>query len=77
MANVTVSVPGELKKRMEHLAGVNWSEVARQAFEDALRKKEMQGAAEVMDELRRSTRIAGWSGVREVRKWRDADRKSS
>ncbi len=29
LANVTVSVPEELKKRMEHMKAVNWSEVAR------------------------------------------------
>jgi hypothetical protein len=75
MANVTVSVPEELKKRMEQTAGVNWSEIAREAFEEAVKRKEMREAAESMDRLRESTKLSGWSGVREIRKWRDADRK--
>jgi len=76
MANVTISVPEELKKKMEHTGGVNWSEVARHAFEEAVRRREMSEAAEAMDRLRESTKLSGWSGVREIRKWRDAERKS-
>lgn len=75
MANVTVSVPEELKKRMEHLPSVNWSEVARQAFEETVRQKRMLEAAEHIKKLREESRTPGWSGVREIRKWRDAGRK--
>ena len=75
MANVTISVPEELKKKIEHTGGVNWSEVARQAFEEAVRSREMSEAAQAMDKLRESTKISGWSGVREIRKLRDADMK--
>ncbi len=75
MANVTVSVPEELKKKMEHTGGVNWSEVARQAFEETVRKQEMLEAAQDIDRLREETKSPGWSGAREIRKWRDADRK--
>ena len=32
MVTVTLSVPIELKKRMEQFPEINWSEVARQAF---------------------------------------------
>lgn len=32
MANVTLAVPEELKKKMDSFAEINWSEVARQAF---------------------------------------------
>jgi hypothetical protein len=76
LANVTVSVPEELKKKMEHIDRVNWSEVARLAFEETVRRREMQEAAEDMDRLRKETQVPGWSGVREIRKWRDAGRKS-
>jgi len=76
MANVTVSVPDDLKKKMEHAGSVNWSEVARQAFEEAVRRREMSEAAETMDRLRESTKLSGWSGVREIRKWRDVEKKS-
>ncbi len=76
MANVTVAVPEALKKRMEHVPGVNWSEIAREAFEEAVRRREMREAAETMDKLRESTKLSGWSGVKEIRKWRDAGKKS-
>ena len=75
MANVTVSVPDELKKKMECTGGVNWSEIARQAFEEAVKRREMRQAAEAIDRLRESTKLPRWSGAREIRKWRDADRK--
>lgn len=32
MVTVTVSVPSELKHKMDEFAEINWSEVARQAF---------------------------------------------
>ena len=75
MANVTVSVPEELKKRMEHIPSVNWSEVARKAFEEAVKRKQMQEASEEIDKLREASKTPGWDGVREIRKWRDAGRK--
>ena len=76
MANVTVAVPEELKKKMEHVPDVNWSEVARQAFEDTIRRKQMREASEAIDRLRESSKTPGWSGAREIRKWRDSRRKS-
>ena len=32
MSNITVSVPEELKRKMESFKIMNWSEVAREAF---------------------------------------------
>ena len=75
LANVTVSVPGELRKKMERLTGVNWSQVAREAFEETVRRKRMLEAAESMDRLREATLAPGWSGAREVRKWRDREKR--
>ncbi len=60
MANITVIVPESLKKKMEQTRGVNWSEVAREAFKEAIRRKQMREAAESMDRLRESAR-ADWS----------------
>ena len=76
MANVTVAVPEELKKKMEHVPDVNWSEVARQAFEETIRRKQMREAAESTDRLRESSKTPGWSGAAEIRKWRDRDQRS-
>ncbi len=71
MSNVTVRVPEELKDRMKHCKSVNWSEVARKAFEDAARKEEIQCAAEAIKNLRMENN-AEWNGAGEIRKWRDA-----
>ena len=71
MSNVTVRVPEELKGRMKRCKSVNWSEVARKAFEDAARKEEIQCAAEAIKNLRLESK-AEWDGAKEIRKWRDA-----
>ena len=71
MSNVTVRVPEDLKGRMKRCKSVNWSEVARMAFEDAARKEEMQCAAEAIKNLRLESK-AQWDGAKEIRRWRDA-----
>lgn len=41
MVNVTVSVPVEMKEKMDEYAIINWSEVARQAFAEQLKRLEL------------------------------------
>jgi len=36
MVNVTLSIPYELKTKMNRFADVNWSAVAREAFDDKI-----------------------------------------
>jgi hypothetical protein len=76
MANVTITVPEELKREMKKRTRTNWSWVARKAFEEAIRQEEMTMAAEGIDRLRTSSRTPGWSGAKEIRKWRDASKSS-
>lgn len=71
MSNITVRVPEKLKNRMKRLKKVNWSEVARQAFEEATRREEMLKAAESIKALRTES-VSKWDGAKEIRKWRDA-----
>jgi hypothetical protein len=73
MSNITVRVPEELKGRMKRCKSVNWSQVARTAFEDAARKEEIQCAAEAIKNLRLESK-AEWDGAKEIRRWRDAAR---
>ena len=56
---------------MERCKKVNWSEVARKAFEDATRREEIQCAADTIKKLR-SESEEKWDGAKEIRKWRDA-----
>lgn len=41
MANMTLSIPEELLKRMKAFAEIKWSEVARQAFEERVKDLEV------------------------------------
>ncbi len=41
MGSVTVSVPDDLKKKMNEHSVINWSAVARQAFEEQITKLEL------------------------------------
>ena len=43
----------------------------REAFEETVRRKQMLKAAESIKKLREESRTPGWSGGREIRKWRD------
>lgn len=36
MVNVTLSIPMDLKRRMENFAEINWSAVAREAFDEKI-----------------------------------------
>ncbi len=73
MSNITIRVPEDLKRKMEQCKGVNWSEVARKAFEEAARREETRCAAAAIDKLRTESKIE-WNGAKEIRKWRDAER---
>ena len=37
MVNITLSIPHELKHRMDSFAEINWSAVAREAFDEKIR----------------------------------------
>ena len=40
MVNVTLSIPEELKKRMDAIQEINWSAVAREAFNEKIKDME-------------------------------------
>ncbi|MGQ9468718.1 MAG: hypothetical protein ACUVTD_02670 [Nitrososphaerales archaeon] len=68
--NMTITIPEELKKKMKNAKDINWSEVARKAFEEEIKRIERKNAAEEMDRLREESKIM-WDGIKEIRKWRD------
>jgi len=76
LPNVTVTIPDELKSRMKKLEQINWSDVARKAFEEKVRREEMASAANGINSLRSSGQTPGWSGAKEIRKWRDVSSSS-
>ena len=73
MTNVTftIALPKELKEKMKKVKNVNWSEVARKAFEEEIRKIERIKASEEIDKLRKESKVE-WNGVEEIRKWRES-----
>ena len=75
-ANVTIPISEELKREMKKRKMTNWSLIARRAFEETIRQEEMDTAAEAIDILRASSKTTGWSGVKEIRKSRDASKSS-
>ena len=40
MATLSVSVPDDMKEKMEHMDEINWSAVARKAFEEKIKQVE-------------------------------------
>jgi len=79
-AVISFRIDRRLKERMERLKHVNWSAVVRRAIEEVVRREEammrwkdrsaMRAAAIRTDSLRRE--VPGWSGVEEIRRWREA-----
>lgn len=41
MVNVTLSIPTDMKHKMDSFAEINWSAVAREAFDDKIRILEL------------------------------------
>ncbi len=41
MVNVTLSLPAELKQKMDSFEEINWSAVAREAFDEKIRDMEL------------------------------------
>ena len=70
MFMMAVRVDEELRERMRRHPDVNWSEVVRETIENKVRELEMKEAAKTMDELTEKT-SGTWSGVEEIRRWRD------
>ncbi|KPV64874.1 MAG: hypothetical protein AOA65_0720 [Candidatus Bathyarchaeota archaeon BA1] len=68
---VSVRVSDEMKKKMDELHHLNWSEFIRQSIMLKIREEEMRRACETMDSLAAKT-SGKWSGTEEIRKWRDS-----
>lgn len=71
-----------LKRKMDELREINWSEVARKAIQEKIAESElwqpadatvMKKASDDIDSLRRS--IKEWDSTAEIRRWRDRDRR--
>ena len=82
MPVITLRVDDQLKRKMEQMSDVNWSEVARKAFEQKITESELwqpidvkllREASKDIDSLRRNAR--GWDSTAEIRRWRERDQR--
>ena len=69
-AKITVRVPIELKKEMEKLKEVNWSEVIRRAIEDRIKEERIKWALSIMEEISRKAKLERPSH-KVIRRFRD------
>ena len=81
MPIISVRIDEELRRKMKKLGYINWSEFIRNAIREKIKEEErvrkidrrrLLRAAVATDALRR--RVEGWSGVEEIRRWRDRRR---
>lgn len=73
---ITITVPDELRRAMRRIKRIIWNSVARRMFQETIYREEMREAAHGIDRLRSSDRTHGWSGAKEIRRWRDETRSS-
>jgi hypothetical protein len=82
MPVITLRVDDQLKRKMEQLRDVNWSEVARKAIEEKISESEpwqpvdvglLNEASKDTDALRRNSK--GWDSTLEIRRWRGRDKR--
>ena len=82
MGKVVVSfrIDEKLKKRMERLKHINWSDIVRKAIQETIereeerlrRRKDIQRIREALARnIALERKVEGWSSVEEIRKWRE------
>jgi hypothetical protein len=80
---VSFRVDDELKKEMERLKTINWSEVLRQFVADKIREeltkpfdpvRRVKGSQLASEIQARQLVEPGWDSTEEIRKWRDQRR---
>ena len=82
MGKVVVSfrIDEKLKRRMEKLKHINWSDIVRKAIQETIKREEerlrrKKNVQKVKEALARNIalerKVEGWSSVEEIRKWRE------
>ncbi len=76
---VSFRISKELKKKMDRLKHINWSEVVRKAIQEVVAREEAKLMSKDLSRIRRaalkseelSRSIEGWNSVEEIRRWRE------
>jgi len=77
---VSFRIDEKMKRKMDELKHVNWSEIVRRAIAETISREEIQTRRKDQDKMRMaalmaeelSRRIPGWSSVEEIRRWRES-----
>ena len=77
---VSFRIDKELKRRMDQLKHINWSEVVRRAIYETIIREEAKMRKKDTERIKRaarrsdmlSRRVEGWNSVEEIRRWREA-----
>ncbi len=76
---VSFRIDREVKRKMDELKHVNWSEVVRQAIIDTIRREEEKRREKDLSRIKKaalksetlSRRVRDWNSTREIRRWRE------
>ncbi len=76
---VSFRIDRELKRRMDELRHINWSEVVRRAIAEVVARELARREEKDFVRIRRAVlrskklvrRVEGWSSVEEIRRWRE------
>ena len=70
MKAITVRISDSMREEMKSFRDINWSEEIRLSIEKKLKKMKMKSACKIQDRLRKKA-SGKWSGISEIRKWRE------
>jgi len=76
---VSFRIDRKIKRKMDELKHINWSEIVRRAIIEAIRREEAKNRKKDLTKVRRaalrserlSRKVDGWSSVEEIRRWRE------
>ena len=70
MKAITVRISDAMHEEMREFEDINWSEEIRESIDRKLKMIKKKNACKVQDRLRKKA-SGKWSGVAEIRKWRE------
>ncbi len=76
---ISFRIDRKIKRKMDELKHINWSEIVRRAIIEAIRREEAKNRKKDLTKVRRaaliserlSRKVDGWSSVEEIRRWRE------
>ncbi len=76
---ISFRIDRKIKRKMDELKHINWSEIVRRAIIEAIRREEAKNRKKDLTKVRRaaliserlSHKVDGWSSVEEIRRWRE------